>query len=350
MPHKKYFLSISKNNDIGGIANSLVSYTKALGQVGIKHILIVPNRLPTIVELEKQDNVEIFTASRRKINWHIWTRFLFAPDIRRKIKNADTILLHAAGLIRHFINYREKCFVIQHSTGRYRKLAKAKNIIFLTHATCDQFFEAVPDYDGQTYIIPHAFEPFETKTAKHNHEQGAPVKIIAAGRFAPKKNFLELLKAATLLQQWNVKCHINIYGEGEQRQLLENFIMESQLKNVSLHGWTNDLPNKFAAHDIFCLPSLIEPFGLVLGEAMSVGLPVVATASDGPCEILGTESPETRGGKIYPMGDSEGLAHALKEMVENPAERLALGRNAQDNIATRFSFDVLAKNLQAICG
>ena len=71
-------------------------------------------------------------------------------------------------------------------------------------------------------------------------------------------------------------------------------ISAAHLNNIFLKGWAEDLSAIFAEADIFCLPSHEEPFGLILGEAMLAGLPVIATKTDGPVDILGQngESPD----------------------------------------------------------
>src|SRR5262249_34491040 len=85
---------------------------------------------------------------------------------------------------------------------------------------------------------------------------------------------------------------------------------------------------------IFCLPSHHEPFGIVLIEAMAQALPIVATDSEGPSEILhdGIDA------ILVPRGDAEVLAQALSDMIADSNRAVLLGANAYHN--ARQTFDM----------
>ena len=73
-----------------------------------------------------------------------------------------------------------------------------------------------------------------------------------------------------------------------------------------------------------------EPFGLILGEAMLAGLPVIATRTDGPVDILGQngEMPDATlafGGVLAEAENPAALAEAIEEMVKNPDRRKKAG-------------------------
>ena len=87
------------------------------------------------------------------------------------------------------------------------------------------------------------------------------------------------------------------------------------------HGRVPDQFDELAEWDLFVLPTRREAFGLVLIEAMGMGLPVVATRIDGPREIV---TPET--GLLIDAEDPEALAAAILELAGDPDRRKAMGR------------------------
>ena len=86
---------------------------------------------------------------------------------------------------------------------------------------------------------------------------------------------------------------------------------------------------------MFCLPSNHEPFGIVLLEAMAQGMPIVATDSEGPSEILrdGVD------GDVVPIGDAERLAHAVHRMIADPERAGRLGANRPGGVPA-MSYDL----------
>ncbi len=339
-------VSVTTDKIAGGIANSLIIYSKALLISNVRHLIIIPDISPSIVELEKMKNVDLIVLPPRVLKWHLVTHFVFSPTLKKVISGASTLLLHNARLIRKFYAYRHKTYIINHS-GKLRYLSETANIIFLTTRTQKRFLASASYHDQHTLVIPHAFDvPEKLKTSKASSKE--PIKIMAAGRMVAKKGFVDLLAAAEILQRHGLNCHINFFGDGPEYPSLCKMADTLNLKNVNFCGWVNNLEEKFQTHDIFCLTSYTEAFGLVIGEAMRVGLPVVTSDADGPVEILGTDNPEDNGGKIYPTGNVEALASALGELIQNAPLRSQMGVKGQQTISRRFSFDILAQNLQTL--
>ncbi|NDJ15230.1 MAG: glycosyltransferase, partial [Acidobacteriia bacterium] len=97
------------------------------------------------------------------------------------------------------------------------------------------------------------------------------------------------------------------------------------------------------ASDVVVLPSEAEPFGLVLPEAMSRGLPVVAASAGGPLEIVSPES-----GLLFSPGDSGDLASKLRELMGNQTLCQRLGLGASGRWRSHFSLDRMAAEIASV--
>jgi len=150
------------------------------------------------------------------------------------------------------------------------------------------------------------------------------------GTLRPVKGHLFFLKAAAKLTEEFPECHFAISGDGPDayRRELEEQSRDSQLQQrVHFVGTVRDMRDFYGACDIVCVPSRSEPFGRVVVEALAAGVPVVASAVGGICEILR----EGETGLLAPYGDTDGLAHALTRVLADRAlrDRLAAAGRAK---------------------
>ncbi|MHB1843362.1 MAG: glycosyltransferase family 4 protein [Deltaproteobacteria bacterium] len=157
----------------------------------------------------------------------------------------------------------------------------------------------------------------------------APVALFCA-KLLPKKRPLDLLHALVQTQH-SPPIHALIVGDGPLRSECEAFAHAQLPGRVTFAGFQNQtaLPRMYAAADLLVLPSGLEPWGLVVNEAMAAGLPVVASSAVGATADL-VRPGET--GQIFPVGDIPALARALDESCA-PDRLKALSRGAHARIA-----------------
>ena len=105
-------------------------------------------------------------------------------------------------------------------------------------------------------------------------------KFLYVGRLAPEKNLLLLIKAFQKLPEFT----LTIIGDGP----LKSALRQDCLSNVTILGYVSniELASYYQAHDVFILPSLSEPWGLVVEEALYYGLPVIASGNVGCAQDL----------------------------------------------------------------
>jgi len=164
-------------------------------------------------------------------------------------------------------------------------------------------------------VIPHGFNPeppLETREMIR-HKCGAaeetPV-VLYVGRLEQIKGQDLLLEAWPLVQQKIPTARLWLVGEGCMRPFLEQSAKNLQIAS-SVHFWgqlkTDQVAGFMAAADLFVLPSRSEAFGIVLLEAMSQGLPVVASNVGGIPDVL----PPRGDAVLTPPDDVPALASAI---------------------------------------
>ncbi|MBK9284685.1 MAG: glycosyltransferase family 4 protein [Sphingobacteriaceae bacterium] len=167
--------------------------------------------------------------------------------------------------------------------------------------------------------------------------------ILFSGKFIPKKNPLDLLKAYHLLK--NDKAALVFLGDGELRKEMEENTKLNNINAVYLTGFKNqtEIGKYFAAADIFVLPSgLGETWGLVVNEAMNFALPVVVSDLVGCSEDLVNEGIN---GFIFKCGEIEDLRTKLNIFMENAELKENFGRKSLEiinNYSNKKIIDALA--------
>jgi glycosyltransferase involved in cell wall biosynthesis len=158
-------------------------------------------------------------------------------------------------------------------------------------------------------------------------ESGQPPVFLAAGRLAPQKDFLTLIKAFAIFRQ-KYTARLVILGEGTERQTLEAEISRLNLEaDVSLLGFTNNPYAYMSKASVFILSSRFEALPTVLIEALACGCQVIATDCPyGPNEIL----VNGKYGKLVNIGNTHELADAMAETINSPIDSQLLKLRAYD--------------------
>jgi glycosyltransferase involved in cell wall biosynthesis len=142
-----------------------------------------------------------------------------------------------------------------------------------------------------------------------------PPLVLGMARLWPEKGFDTLIAAMGLLPDPAIR--LVIYGEGPERKRLEALVGRLGLADrVSLPGYVPDPWQAYAEARCFALASNDEAFGNVVVEALASGLPVVATKSGGPEEILD----HGRCGALVPPRDPAAMAAAIVRALRDPGD------------------------------
>jgi len=159
-------------------------------------------------------------------------------------------------------------------------------------------------------------------------------RIITMGRLVPQKGIDLLLEAFAQCADSYPDWELAIYGEGPERDALGALAQQLGIgERVMFLGFEPDSPSAFAQADVFALSSRFEGLPVALLEAMTCGLPAIATDTSGG----GPASAITHGvdGYLVPLNDAQALASSLARLLGDPDERRRLGANAR-RIVDRF--------------
>ncbi|GAP39198.1 glycosyltransferase [Flexilinea flocculi] len=160
--------------------------------------------------------------------------------------------------------------------------------------------------------------------------------VINVGRLVPEKAQRLLIDAAAIVRKYRSDVRFFIAGEGPLRDSLTRLIQKHGLEDVfCLLGNRSDIAALLNAADLFVLYSETEGMPVSLMEAMSVGLPVIASDLEGVAEIV--NRPDV--GTLIPFGDSSLLANQIIERLAQTQQSEKQGRNGQKRILEDFSLD-----------
>lgn len=164
------------------------------------------------------------------------------------------------------------------------------------------------------------------------------------GRLNPAKDHATLVNAFARLAAQDSRLHLVIIGEGEQRAVLERMIEQSGFADrIHLAGARHDVAELLPDLAVFALSSVTEGFSIAVLEAGAAGLPVVATDVGGNKEILG----DGRGLLVSP-GQPDGLARALRKVLDDPGEAARMAGALQDWVRGNASLDAMYERYQHI--
>lgn len=149
-------------------------------------------------------------------------------------------------------------------------------------------------------------------------------RVVWVGRFDYQKRPLEIVKIWKLVHPNFSDWHLDIYGEGELGSEL-NKVVESLNMNIHVHPPTKDIFNVYRNSSILVSTSLFEPFGLVIPEAMSCGMPVIAYDSPyGPSSIISNG----KDGFVVENGNRILFAERIMQLIKDKPLRQEMGSSA----------------------
>jgi len=198
----------------------------------------------------------------------------------------------------------------------YRFLDK---IVVLSEVAAQSFYKY-----SKVVVIPNAI-PFKAQVESQLVEK----QILLVGRLSPEKGLDRLIPIASRIKKIFPDWKIVVLGDGPERTLLTEKIKESVLQDfVILKGAVKDVENYYLNSSIYIMTSYFEAFPMVLLEAQSFGLPIVAyDCPEGPSQIIKNNC----NGYLINNGDINDFVDKISILIKNNDIRKQFGKNAKNN-------------------
>jgi len=200
-------------------------------------------------------------------------------------------------------------------------------------------------------LIYNAIDPADahpaadTAEVRGRHGIAPDQKVIGViGRFNPEKGQRIFLKAMRKVVQHFPNVKALLIGDGPDRPELERYCRENSLSDrVVFTGYRENIADYYSILDLLVLPSLSEGLPNTVLEAMSFGVPAVATSVGGVPEVIQKEN-----GILVPPNDPETLAERVIALLQNESLRKAIGSKGRESLYPRFSPDHRAEKIVSL--
>jgi glycosyltransferase involved in cell wall biosynthesis len=177
-------------------------------------------------------------------------------------------------------------------------------------------------------------------------DPGAPL-LVAVQRVAPEKRVDVIVRAMPAVLARHPGAVLLVGGRGASLGEVESLASRLGVgASVRFVGYVSDtdLPGFYAAADVFVFHSTYETFGVVLAEAMASGKAIVTVNSTAIPEVVS----QGKTGLLVPPLDPEALAEKVSFLLDSPAERDRLGRNARGWAEANLDWNVIAARYETV--
>lgn len=204
----------------------------------------------------------------------------------------------------------------------------------------------VPGPDGRDFCAQHGLPQdrcwrvtqsvdvrlFESGTASIDARPPL-LRFVVVTRMIRSKGVDELLAAWRSVRSELSGCSLVLVGDGSDEQRLR--ASSADMPEVEWLGFRQpqDLPDVYAAADVLVFPTLGDPNGLVVEEAMAAGLPIISTDAAGD---IRRRVPQGEAGWVVPAGDVDALGATLRQVAATPRDELVRMGRANVERAQRF--------------
>ncbi|HEX6992821.1 MAG TPA: glycosyltransferase family 4 protein [Gammaproteobacteria bacterium] len=232
---------------------------------------------------------------------------------------------------------------------KYRPYAA---IVAISRAVERELVEHVGLSPERVHVIPSAVPPRASDASSTASRTAARRELAAAvglppdasiaaviGQLIPRKGHRVLLAALPDVLARHPRWHVVLFGRGPLEAQLRREIARAGLdRRVRIAGFRAELAAWLSGIDVVVHPALKEGLGLAVLEAMSAGVPVVASAAGGLLDVI----EDGVSGLLVPAGDAEALQRAVERLFADPGERARLGDGGRRRVRDAFGVERMA--------
>jgi len=212
-----------------------------------------------------------------------------------------------------------------------KSVSKADALVTLTNESAKEWASI-----KKALVIPNMISPSPVNTISPLSK-----RVIAVGRLVYEKGFDILIDAWLYVYKKHPDWSLHIFGDGSKKDKLTEQINQLGLtNNIKIHEPTKYIYDEYSKSSIFVMSSRSEPFGLVLAEAMSCGLPCVAfNCPYGPRNII----EHNKNGILINGYDKKELSKKINYLIENESIRVELGKGAKVSAKRFYPENIIPK-------
>jgi glycosyltransferase involved in cell wall biosynthesis len=341
-------LQISSASSFGGGERYVADLTNALTKRGHElYIAVRPNsplprhlRLPSerIVTLPLRNALDVQSAR--------------ALDKFVRQQRIDIVHAHMArdySLAAYAARRRETKFIVtrhvlfQLNRLHRHTLARATKVIAVSQAVARELRASGVANEQQIAVIPNGVDVERFNRARTEPQDGLLVGSI--GELRTLKRHDDFIRAAAQVASRFPNAQFVLAGTGAGREELEELVVDLALEDkFRFLGWVEEAEQLLSEMDVFVSASETESFGLAIVEAMAAETAVVATATEGACEVI--ENQQT--GLLVPIGNVDQIAAAVMSLLEDRDKREAIARRARQAANDRFSLTRMVDEIERI--
>ena len=215
------------------------------------------------------------------------------------------------------------------------ELALADEIIVassFTKKTLDDY----PNDLAPITVIPYGCPKPISANDRKWYKASDKLKVLYVGGLSQRKGISYMLEALNNVEE---KISFSYIGSGNANDLIKSTFPSANYLGTMAH---EEVLNQMKNHDVLIFPSLFEGFGMVITEAMSQGMVVIATDHTALLDIADDSSSIT-----VPIRDSKSIENALVKLLEDPSLVQTMGKEAL-NKASKYQWKDYEKNISNI--
>ncbi|HEV7992276.1 MAG TPA: glycosyltransferase family 4 protein [Gemmatimonadaceae bacterium] len=352
---------------IGGTEHATLRIARAVQDRGFHSIAFCRDDAPEVHEFFRSADVP--TVPYHLTEFSVRRPLPFARNTRAIARDLDRLgvdLLHCAdvdagieaglagGVARLPVLCHVRNPVLTVSRRERMLLSPVSRFVFVSRDTWTTFGMTVgPErgrvlYDG---IVIDADASATTRAeVRRELSLGADTPVVGmTARVSPQKDYLTLARAAVKVRESVPDVRFVIVGDySEHAAHREHFAMVREelvrlgvLESFVFAGFRSDVARVMSAFDVFVLSTHFEGLPLVVLEAMSLGLPVVATAVNGIPEVIDREEV----GLLHAHEDPDALARQLLAVLTDRSRAARIGAAGRESVRQRFGMEAFAENV-----
>lgn len=345
-------------------------FAQRLADLGVR--VVTPARFPERTAQQRFSRQTPATAALSQA-WNLAESAWLVPVLARLIRDEQVDLVYcnnmmvkpigalAASLARvpcvlHVRNLHETPLAVGLYCKTVARLPAVKRVIANSAASAVPYQRAVPD---KVAVVHNGVDLSEYDTERVTRDSvrkelgtaAGDLLIGFTGNLIPRKGVDVLIRAAARLKTSHPHLRYVIAGRvpiGSPVDYLASYTSLCAelgvLDRFHFLGFVSDVPTLVAGVDVLVLPSLQEPFGRSIIEAMALGTPIIASRVGGIPEILEHDLD----GLLVPPGDDAALAGALARLADDPELRRTIAARAKHTVRTRFDVAKLTREMERL--